>query len=93
MVSDEDIEKTLEVARWAPSDMNFQPWEFIVGKNPNIKKRIFKSIFRRPPRMPWGRVPTGRILKNMKQMARRMPMRGPNAPGPSAHEMPITISN
>jgi len=29
-IPDETIEKILDVARWAPSGGNAQPWEFIV---------------------------------------------------------------
>ena len=34
---DEDIEKTLEAGRWAPSGLNNQPWRFLVIKD-KIKK-------------------------------------------------------
>lgn len=74
MVSDEDIKKILEVARWAPSGMNFQPWEFIVVKDPDTKKEIFESVFQRPP---------GRMPEKMKPGSGGMLMRGmsgPNAP-------------
>lgn len=33
MVSDEDITKILDAARYAPSGMNFQPWQFIVVRD------------------------------------------------------------
>jgi nitroreductase len=39
-VSDEDIIKILEVARWAPSGFNMQPWEFVVVKKPEFIKKI-----------------------------------------------------
>jgi nitroreductase len=39
-VSDETIEKILEVARWAPSAGNAQPWEFIVVRDAGMRKRI-----------------------------------------------------
>jgi len=39
-VSDETIEKILEVARWAPSAGNAQPWEFLVVRDPEIRGRI-----------------------------------------------------
>ncbi len=41
-VPDEYIEKILEVARWAPSGMNMQPWEFVVVKEPELKAEIVK---------------------------------------------------
>lgn len=37
------IEKILETARWAMSGANAQPWEFIVVKNPETIKRLFKE--------------------------------------------------
>ncbi len=39
-IPDDYIEKILDVARWAPSGANSQPWEFIVIKDPEIKKRM-----------------------------------------------------
>jgi nitroreductase len=43
-VPPELIEKLLEAARWAPSSVNSQPWEFIVITDPDIKKRISRSF-------------------------------------------------
>ncbi|MEM2321100.1 MAG: nitroreductase family protein [Candidatus Bathyarchaeia archaeon] len=42
-VSDEQIEKTLEAARWAPSAGNLQPWEFIVIRKPEVKREIARA--------------------------------------------------
>ncbi|MCX8171620.1 MAG: nitroreductase family protein [Candidatus Bathyarchaeota archaeon] len=42
-VSDEDIEKILEAARWAPSAGNIQPWEFIVIRKPETKREVAKA--------------------------------------------------
>lgn len=39
-VSDETIEKILEVARWAPSAGNAQPWEFLVVRDADTRGRI-----------------------------------------------------
>jgi 5,6-dimethylbenzimidazole synthase len=39
-VPDVDIEKMIEVARWAPSGFNQQPWEFVVVKNPELRQKI-----------------------------------------------------
>jgi 5,6-dimethylbenzimidazole synthase len=39
-VSDEIVEKVLEVARWAPSAGNAQPWEFLVLRDAEMRKRI-----------------------------------------------------
>jgi len=39
-IPDEYVEKILDVARWAPSGGNAQPWEFIVVKDPEMKQKI-----------------------------------------------------
>lgn len=39
-VADEDIEKIIEAARWAPSGFNSQLWEFVVVKDPQLKQQI-----------------------------------------------------
>jgi nitroreductase len=38
------IEKLLEAARWAPSAINSQPWEFIVITNTETKARISRAF-------------------------------------------------
>ena len=43
-VPDEYVEKIIEVARWAPSGANSQPWEFIVVKDKVIKDRIVDIV-------------------------------------------------
>jgi nitroreductase len=43
-VPPELIEKMLEAARWAPSSVNSQPWEFIVITDPEIKQKISQSF-------------------------------------------------
>jgi len=45
-VPDEYIEKILEVARWAPSGANGQPWEFIVIKNRETIKKLAEAYGR-----------------------------------------------
>lgn len=42
-VSDEEIEKIIEAARWAPSAGNIQPWEFIVIRRTETKREIAKA--------------------------------------------------
>jgi len=42
-VSDETIEKILEVARWAPSAGNSQPWEFVVIRDVDMRRRISET--------------------------------------------------
>ncbi len=39
-VPDDYIDKIIEVARWAPSGFNLQPWEFFVIKDPQLKAEI-----------------------------------------------------
>ena len=39
-ISDSVIEELLDVARYAPSSMNGQPWYFIVVKNDETKERL-----------------------------------------------------
>ncbi len=36
------IQKILEVARWAMSGANAQPWEFVVVTKPELRKKIFE---------------------------------------------------
>jgi len=46
-VPDEYIDKIIEVARCAPSGFNQQPWEFVIIRNPEFRKRIaeFCSVY------------------------------------------------
>jgi len=37
-VSDEEVMKLIDAARWAPSAGNIQPWEFVVVRDPEIKR-------------------------------------------------------
>jgi nitroreductase len=39
-VEDQKIMDCLEAARWAPSANNSQPWQFIVVKDPETRKRL-----------------------------------------------------
>jgi len=39
-VSDEEAMKLINAARWAPSAGNIQPWEFVVVRDPNIKRGL-----------------------------------------------------
>jgi nitroreductase len=43
-IPDEYIDKIIEVARWAPSGFNLQPWEFVVVKKPELRKKIVEHI-------------------------------------------------
>ncbi|MEM2386238.1 MAG: nitroreductase family protein [Candidatus Bathyarchaeia archaeon] len=39
----EMVEKLIEAARWAPSAGNIQPWEFIIVRNPETKRRLVEA--------------------------------------------------
>lgn len=39
-VRDEDVEKIIEMARWAPSGANTQPWEFIVIRDKEVQRKM-----------------------------------------------------
>jgi len=39
-VSDSELEELLELATWAPSAGNLQPWEFVVVREERVKERL-----------------------------------------------------
>jgi nitroreductase len=39
-VSFEDVEKVIDAAMWAPSAGNIQPWEFVIIRKSDTKKRL-----------------------------------------------------
>lgn len=43
-IPDSYIDKIIEVARWAPSGFNQQPWEFVVVKKPELRQKIVSSF-------------------------------------------------
>lgn len=43
-IPDEYVDKIIEAARWAPSGANSQPWEFIVVKKEELRKRIIEPL-------------------------------------------------
>jgi nitroreductase len=43
-IPEDAIEKIIEVARWAPSGFNMQPWEFVVVKKPELREKIVEYI-------------------------------------------------
>lgn len=45
-VPDELIDKVLELARWAPSAGNVQPWEFVVVRDEEMRTRIYELYAR-----------------------------------------------
>jgi len=42
-VSDKDVERLIEAARWAPSAGNIQPWEFVVVKDMETKRKLSEA--------------------------------------------------
>jgi nitroreductase len=44
-VSEKTIEGLIIAAQWAPSAGNVQPWEFIVVRRSEIKKRLAEAAF------------------------------------------------
>ncbi len=43
-IPDEYVDKIIEVARWAPSGANSQPWEFIIVKDHELRNSIINLI-------------------------------------------------
>ena len=43
-IPDESVNKILEVARWAPSGANSQPWEFVVVKDAGLRREIAQFV-------------------------------------------------
>jgi nitroreductase len=39
-VSEEEVKKLINAARWAPSAGNIQPWEFIIVRNAETKRKL-----------------------------------------------------
>jgi nitroreductase len=44
-VSQETVDELIDAARWAPSAGNIQPWEFVVVRRPEVKKRLAVAAF------------------------------------------------
>jgi nitroreductase len=42
-VTDREVKKLIEAARWAPSAGNIQPWEFIVVRDPEVKHGLCEA--------------------------------------------------
>jgi nitroreductase len=45
-VTEEQLEAILEAGRWAPSQHNSQPWEFVVVKDPELRKKLSEVVRR-----------------------------------------------
>ncbi|MFC1861439.1 nitroreductase family protein [Chloroflexota bacterium] len=72
-IPDECLDKILEVAHYAPSGANSQPWEFVVVKDDEPKRRIIELIkedddkgrkieMLREPELRFPRTPAGYFL-------------------------------
>ena len=42
-VTDREVKKLIEAARWAPSAGNIQPWEFIIVRDPKVKHDLCEA--------------------------------------------------
>lgn len=42
-ISDKEIKKLIDAARWAPSAGNIQPWEFIIVRDAEVKLRLSEA--------------------------------------------------
>jgi nitroreductase len=42
-VTDREVKKLIEAARWAPSAGNIQPWEFIIVRDPEVKHGLCEA--------------------------------------------------
>ena len=49
LVEEEKLQAVLEAARWAPSWANTQCWEFVVVRNPEVKRRLAEALLPRNP--------------------------------------------
>jgi len=44
-IPDEDLMKVLEAATWAPSAGNLQPWEFIIVRGNDLKRKVASAAY------------------------------------------------
>ena len=51
-IPDESIDKIIEVARWAPSGFNSQPWDFVIVKKEDLRKKIIAILHDAIPWLP-----------------------------------------
>jgi nitroreductase len=42
-IPEETVEKLIDAARHAPSAGNIQPWEFVIARNPDTKKKLAQA--------------------------------------------------
>ena len=43
-IPDEYVDKIIEAARWAPSGLNQQPWEFVVVRTRRLEKTNRRAL-------------------------------------------------
>ena len=43
-IPDEYVKKIIDMARWAPSGANSQPWEFVVVKRKDLRQKISQFV-------------------------------------------------
>ena len=99
-IPDEYIEKILEVARWAPSGLNMQPWEFIVVKSRSskVKNRSSSSMSITPSPAKWKKPvtrPTPPCCKNPYPASRKYEYHAGSGfyPGLRGHPYPSRITS
>ena len=85
-VPDEYIDKIIEVARWAPSGFNLQPWEFFVVKNRQLRDSIVQ--FCRESMENTGKMET---VRESWQGTPKSPPPQANAPGGDYSVAPVFI--
>ncbi|MCF8025456.1 MAG: nitroreductase family protein [Desulfobacteraceae bacterium] len=59
-IPEQEINKVIEVARWAPSGFNMQPWEFVVVRKKELREKIAEAVnvyFKHAPEMEKAREP------------------------------------
>ena len=78
-VSDDLIYKVIEVARWAPSGANTQPWDFVVVTKPELKQKIADFIAEQA------------TLTRKMEMTRRSSGSTPPRPEPGLLSAPVLI--
>ncbi|MBI4333223.1 MAG: nitroreductase family protein [Chloroflexi bacterium] len=84
-IPDDYIGKILEVARWAMSGGNGQPWEFIVVKDPDTRARIFE-LFKAYRQI-------GDVMENTRAPEMRHPITGTTSQGqPMFKNAPVIIA-
>jgi nitroreductase len=48
-VSEDQLQQVLDAVRWAPSWVNFQPWEVVVVDDPEVKQRLQQCVLAANP--------------------------------------------